>query len=352
MQRFVIEPTLTRIVFGAGTFESVGKEAGSIGTKLLVVSTPGQILLARRIADRLGASVAGIHAQAAMHVPISVAAAGITAARDAAVDGLVAIGGGSAIGLAKAIALESGLPILAIPTTYSGSEMTSVWGLTRDGEKRTGRDERVRPVTVIYDPELTTGLSARTSAASGVNAMAHCVEGLYSETANPLTSLMAEEAIRALSAALPAIADDPSDILARSEALYGAWLSGTVLGTVGMALHHKLCHTLGGSFGLPHAETHAIVLPHALAYNREAAPDAAARVARALGAQDGPRGLFDLLGRIALPCALKDIGMPRSGLKRVVELTLANPYYNPAPLDEARLAQLLDDAWAGRAPST
>ena len=230
-----------------------------------------------------------------MHVPVEVAQAAVSAARAKGADGLIAIGGGSTTGLAKAVALELNLPILAVPTTYAGSEMTPIWGLTEGGVKRTGKDTRVLPRTAIYDPELTLGLPAALSGVSGLNAIAHCVEALYSENANPLISIMAEEGIRALGRSLPVVVRDPGDIAARGDALYGAWLGGTVLGAVGMAIHHKLCHTLGGTFDLPHAETHAIVLPHATAYNAAAAPEAMKRICRALGVDDAPQGLYDLL---------------------------------------------------------
>jgi maleylacetate reductase len=224
---------------------------------------------------------------------------------------MVAIGGGSTIGLGKAIALESGLPIIAVPTTYAGSEMTPIYGITEAGVKKTGRDLRVLPRTVLYDPELSQHLPVGMSVVSGINAIAHAAEGLYAQDGNPVMSLMAEEGIRALAQGLRGIHRAPADMAARSACLYGAWLCGSVLGHVGMSLHHKLCHTLGGSFNLPHAETHTVVLPHALAYNASAAPQAMARIAAALGAPDAATGMFDLARELGAPTALRDIGMPR-----------------------------------------
>jgi len=241
--------------------------------------------------------------------------------------------------------------VLAVPTTYSGSEMTPIYGLTESGQKRTQRDAKVLPKTVIYDPQLTLGLPPGTSAASGMNAIAHCVEAMYAQDANPIVSLMAEEGIRALAASLPAIVRHPADAEARSEALYGAWLAGVALGSAGMALHHKLCHTLGGTWNLPHAETHAIVLPHAARYNRDAAPEAMARIARALGANDAPTGLYDLETKLGLKMRLADLGMQEADLERAAQLATQAPYPNPAAIEYAQVLQLLRNAFAGRRPA-
>lgn len=228
------------------------------------------------------------------------------------IDGLVAIGGGSTVGLSKALSLRTGLPQIALPTTYAGSEMTPILGETRDGVKTTQRNRDIVPDTVIYDVDLTLGLPARISAASGINAMAHAVEALYAADANPVTSMMAEQALAALAKALPAVHAAPADRDARADALYGAWLCGACLGAVGMSLHHKLCHVLGGTFDLPHAETHAIILPHALAYNA-AAVDAVTIIGRAIGCDDAPAGLFTLGRKLGLPASLQSLGMPGSG---------------------------------------
>jgi maleylacetate reductase len=273
------------------------------------------------------------------------------AARRLQADGLVAVGGGSTIGLAKAIAFRTDLPQIAVPTTYSGSEMTDILGETAGGEKRTLRDPKVRPETVIYDVELTLALPLSVSGPSGMNALAHAVEALYAEDRNPIVSLLAEEAIGALAAGLPAIAAEPADRPARSRALYGACLAGLALGSVGMSLHHKLCHVLGGAFGLPHAESHTIVLPHAAAYNAPAAPEALARVAAALQAEEAPFGLYELASRVGAPLALRDIGMMAEDLDRAADLAVANPYWNPRPLERAAIRSLLEDAWHGRPPA-
>jgi maleylacetate reductase len=283
-------------------------------------------------------------------VPIEIAQLARDEAKRLGADCCVAIGGGSTTGLAKAIALVSDLPILAIPTTYAGSEMTPIWGLTEAGVKRTGRDQRVLPTTVIYDPALTVTIPPQLTATSGMNAVAHCVEALYAKDANPIVSLIAEEGIRAFAQSLRIVVREPRNMEARSLALYGAWLGGVSLGAVGMALHHKLCHTLGGSFNLPHAETHTVVLPHAASYNSEAAPEAMDRVARALGTDSAAAGLYSLALDIGAPLSLAAIGMRLEDLDRAADLATQNPYYNPRPITRDGIRQLLGDAYHGRPP--
>ncbi|MGH8739050.1 MAG: maleylacetate reductase [Burkholderiales bacterium] len=351
MKPFVYNAWPGRVVFGAGALGRLPQELDRLGAKrVLLLSTPGQAASAQRLGASLGARVAGVYDQAVMHVPLEVAEDARRVARELGADCCVALGGGSTIGLAKAIALTSALPIVAVPTTYSGSEMTTVYGLTEGGLKKTGRDARVLPRTVIYDPALTLGLPPATSAASAMNAIAHCVEALYAHDANPITSLMAQEGIRALAVAMPLIMKNPSGLEARSDALYGAWLAGVALGATGVALHHKLCHTLGGSFNLPHAQTHAIVLPHAARYNRDAAPEAMARVARALGTNDAPTGLYDLEVRLNLETRLSAIGLREADLERAAKIALESPYPNPRPVEYAGVLALLRAAYEGRRP--
>jgi alcohol dehydrogenase class IV len=338
-------------VFGAGALGQLASEIDRLGSgKALVLCTPGQRALAERVLGLLGQRAVGVFDGALMHVPIETAREAREVARRLGADCAVAIGGGSTTGLGKAIALDSGLPILAIPTTYAGSEMTPIYGITEAGLKKTGRDVRVLPRTVIYDPELTLGLPLVISVTSGINAIAHAAEGLYATDANPIMDLMAQEGIAALGGALPVIRKDPGNVDARSDALYGAWLCGTVLGNVGMALHHKLCHTLGGSFSLPHAETHTIVLPHALAYNAAAAPQAMARIAQALKGASAAQAVFDLAKDNGAPTALGDVGMKESDLDRACDIAMQNQYPNPRPLERAAIRQLLQDAFDGVRP--
>jgi alcohol dehydrogenase class IV len=259
-------------------------------------------------------------------------------------DGTIALGGGSSTGLGKAIAYRTDLPQLVIPTSYAGSEMTNILGETADGAKITKRDAKIQPEAVIYDPDLLGTLPAQFAATSGMNAIAHAVEGLYAVDGNPIVSLMAEEGIRALAAALP------KGLAGQDEALYGAWLCGTVLGSVSMALHHKLCHVLGGSFNMPHAETHTVILPHATAYNAIGADQAMARIARALGSRAAAGGLFDLAKQLGAPLTLRELGLPEAALDKAADIAVANPYPNPRPLARDAIRQLLDDAFYGRRP--
>jgi len=352
MLDFVYQALPSRVLFGYGTLDRLPGEVERLGAeRAMVLCTPEQVAQAEDVAGRLGDRSAGTYDRAVMHVPIETAQAAREEARARGADCCVAVGGGSTIGLGKAIALDSGLPIIAVPTTYAGSEMTPIWGLTEGGLKRTGRNERVLPRTVIYDPTLSLTLPAFIAGPSGMNAIAHCVEALYSENANPIISLMAEEGIRALGEALPVVVATPDDRDARAKALYGAWLAGASLGAVGMAIHHKLCHTLGGSFNLPHADVHTVIIPHAAHYNRDAAPEAMARLARALKTEDGPGALYDLAEAIGAKLALKDIGMAEEDLDRAADLATQNPYYNPRPVTRGGVRALLEDAYHGRRPA-
>ena len=360
MQSFVYTAAATRVVFGAGALGELGREIAFLGAeRALVLSTPEQAASAHRVAELLGERSAGVFAQARMHVPIEIARAARAEAQRLGADCAVAIGGGSTTGLGKAIALEVDrtrrFPIVAIPTTYAGSEMTPIWGVTEGGVKKTGRDPRVLPATVIYDPELTVALPLALTVTSAMNAIAHAAEGLYAHDSNPVTALMAEEGIRAAATALPALRADAGDLEARSDALYAAWLCGTVLGNVAMGLHHKLCHTLGGTFNLPHAEVHTVVLPHALAYNAAAAPEAMARIVRALTAAGRPggsaaRGVFDLAEAHGAPTSLREIGMAESDLDRAADLAVQNQYPNPRGLERGAIRALLQRAHEGARP--
>jgi alcohol dehydrogenase class IV len=351
MKPFTYTGLPQRVIFGSGTVARLGEEIRRLGRKrALILCTPQQQGDARTLTEGIGPLAAGVYAKATMHTPVAVTedALGVVHTLDA--DVTVALGGGSTTGLGKALALRTGLPQIVIPTTYAGSEATPILGETKDGVKTTQRSPAILPDVILYDVDLTFTLPAALSATSGMNAIAHAVEALYAQDANPITSLMAEEAIRALARALPVIVADPCNVEARSDALYGAWLCGVCLGTVGMALHHKLCHTLGGTFDLPHAETHTVILPYATAYNAAAAPDAMKRLARALGTDDPVRGLFDLAHALGAPASLKQLGMPQYGLDRATDLALANPYWNPRPLERGAIRSLLDNAWSGRLP--
>ncbi len=354
MKAFVHATQAQRIVFGEGALQHLGAEIDRLGARrALVLCTPQQRADAERVEEMLGPRAAGVFDGAVMHVPIESAREARRVAQALGADCAVALGGGSTIGLGKAIALDSGLPILAIPTTYAGSEMTPIFGLTDEGRKRTGRDARVLPRTVLYDPTLSATLPVAASVTSGINALAHAAEALYAADASPITDLLAQEGIAALGRALPALRAQrgaESVRAARADALYGAWLCGAVLGQVSMGLHHKLCHTLGGSFNLPHAETHTIVLPHALAYNASAAPQAMQRIAKALGAADAAQAAFDLARDNGAPVALRDIGLRVDDLDYACELALQDRYPNPRPLKCEGIRRLLQDAFDGVRP--
>ncbi len=351
MRSFVFDAMPSRVLFAENAIEHLPREIEQLGARrALVLSTPQQEALATDISRRLGQRSVGVYPHAVMHVPIEVA----RKARDEAIrlgaDCVVAVGGGSTDGLGKAIALQSGLPILAIPTTYAGSEMTPIYGLTEGGAKKTGRDRRVLPKVVIYDPLLTIDLPAAMSITSGFNAIAHAAEALYAENSNPITTLMAEEGIRALAQGMPDVAKNPRGREGRSDCLYGAWLCGAVLGTTSMALHHKLCHVLGGTWNLPHAETHTVILPHAVAYNYAAAPEAMQRIERGMQTPNAASGIFDLMKQLGAPLSLKEIGMKQDDLARAASLVMEAPYYNPRPATREGILGLLNDAFFGRRP--
>jgi maleylacetate reductase len=353
MQSFIYNGLPARVLFGSGTRNRLKSEMELANcSRALVLGTPEQKSSAEEVAASLGPLAVGTFTEAAMHTPVEVTERALRKAQEVQADCTVALGGGSTIGLGKAIALRTDLTQFAIPTTYAGSEMTPIIGETKGGAKITQRTLKVLPEVVIYDVDLTLTLPARMSATSGMNAIAHAVEALYAQDRNPVMTIMAEEAIRAMARALPTVVSNPQDHEARSDALYGAWLCGMCLGSVGMALHHKLCHVLGGSFALPHAETHTVVLPHAFAYNAAAAPDAAERLARALGGSDAARDLFALADKLGAPRSLKDLGMPEEGIDRAADIAVENPYWNPRPIERDAIRELIARAWAGEPPLT
>jgi maleylacetate reductase len=334
-----------RVVFGSGALARIGAEAERLAmARALVVATPGSgARLGHRVVELLADRAAGLHAQAVVHVPKTVAEAGIAAACAAKADGLVAVGGGAAIGLAKAVALRTGLAILAVPTTYSGSEATPIFG-TSDGERKiTGRDAKVLPRTVLYDPDLTLGLPASVSAASGMNAIAHCVEAFWAEGRTPVTLALASEAMRRLGKNLPAVVADGTNEQARAECLIGAWLAGTVL-AAGTGLHHKLAHVLGG-LGLPHAETHAIILPHVMRFNLAAAPQARTRLATALGSDDPAQAVVAMLRRFPIPQRLREVGFNAGKIDFVADEIAAASIKAPQPVTADDVRQILGAAF-------
>lgn len=347
---FLYTANPARIVFGPGSLTQINAEVRQLGcSQALVLSTPSQRKDAERLNRLLGVLGAGVFSEAAMHTPVEVTERALQAYATSGADCVIALGGGSTVGLGKAIAYRNHVPQLVIATTYAGSEVTPILGQTENGVKTTVKHESILPEVVIYDAELTLGLSVSASVTSALNAMAYALEGLYAKERNPITSLMAIEGTRALKAALPIIVKQPENLEARSNALYGAWLCGTVLGTVGMALNHKLCHTLGGSFNLPHGETHAIMLPHTMAYNAQAAAEMLAPVAELFSGDIGG-GLYDFAQGLQAPLALKELGLTEADLDKVADLAIQNPYWNPQPVERQAVRELLQRAWNGTRP--
>ncbi|MET8435637.1 maleylacetate reductase and hydroxyquinol 1,2-dioxygenase domain-containing protein [Streptomyces sp900116325] len=353
MRNFVHTSHPSRVIFGTGTVGQVRDEVERLGcSRVLLLAGPAVAKAAARVRDVLGDLIVAEFDGAAMHTPVEVTERALDVLREHAADCLVAVGGGSTTGLAKALALRTELPQVILPTTYAGSEVTPVLGETQGGRKITQSSPAILPETVVYDVEFTRDLPVGMSVTSGVNALAHAVEALYSPQANPVIDGMALDAVGRIARALPVLVAQPSDTGARADLLHAAWLAGTCLASVGMGLHHKLCHTLGGTFGLPHAETHTVILPHAMAYNAPAAPDVMNRIAEALDVADAPSGVFDLIASVGGPTSLGRLGMAQADLPEAARLAVATPYPNPRELTYQGIESLLQDAWRGLRPAS
>lgn len=351
LRDFVYQGMPSRVVFGTGATEQTAALVAGLGCKrALVLSTPPQEAQAGHVAAILGPLSAGVFSHATMHTPVEVTNQALAAMQAVQADCTVAFGGGSTTGLGKAIAYRLGTPQIVIPTTYAGSEVTPILGQTEAGEKTTLRDAAILPELVIYDPLLTLTLPYAMSVTSGLNAMAHAAEALYAKDQNPISTLMATEGLRAFAKALPVLQHDLQNLEARRAALYGAWLCGTVLGTVGMSLHHKLCHVLGGSFELPHAETHAVILPHAIQFNEGEAYEALTPVREIFGGAKAGVALYDFAQNLGAPTSLKELGMAEKDLALAADIATRNAYWNPRPLTYERILELLQAAWRGDRP--
>ncbi|WP_030509625.1 maleylacetate reductase [Microbispora rosea] len=346
--RFVHETLPQRVVFASGASpEAVAEEVSLLGARRAMLIASGR---AAALADPIAARLPVVlrHEEVVMHVPVEVAGRARTAAAAAEADVVVTVGGGSATGLGKAVAMTTGLPVIAVPTTYAGSEATNVWGLTEGGTKTTGVDDKVLPRSIVYDAGLLTSLPADMSVASGLNALAHCVDSMWGPRADPVDRALAGEGVRALAAGLPVVAADGGAIEGIEQTLYGAYLAAVAFASAGSGLHHKICHVLGGMFDLPHAQTHAVVLPHVLAFNAPSAPEAERRIAAAFGAATAVEGLAALRAEVGAPRALKDYGMPEEGIaKAVAPIMAALPAGNPTFVTEENLTALLRAAWEG-----
>ena len=352
--QFVHDSLAQRVRFATGSAaEAVAAEMEALGARhVMVIASPGGRTLAEKVVA--GIDVARWHHEVVMHVPVAVAERARTAAAEAGADVLVCVGGGSATGLAKAVALTSGLPIVAVPTTYAGSEATNVWGLTDREVKTTGADAKVLPRAIVYDASLLTGLPVGLSVASGLNALAHCVDSMWGPRADPIDRALAGEGIRALAVGLPTVAADPSDLGGREQSLYGAYLAAVAFTSAGSGLHHKICHVLGGMFNLPHAQTHAVVLPHVLTFNAPNAPEAERRIGEAFTVASGEEvdaiaGLRALRHQVHAPRALREYGMPQDGIAKAVgPIVAAAPANNPSPVTPESVTALLRAAWSGQ----
>jgi maleylacetate reductase len=348
---FTYDAAPGRVVFGVDTLDRVADETAALGAAhVFVVASNSARAAAARVAAALDTSHTRTWTEVAQHVPAALATRATEAALADGADAIVAIGGGSATGLAKAIALELTIPIVAVPTTYAGSEQTPVFGITGE-HKQTGRDPRVLPRVSLYDPALTISLPAAMTATSAGNALAHCVEALWAPDASPVPTLLATEAIRVIAGALPDATARPADLDARTRLLLGAYLASGAFSATTMGLHHRLCHALGGTYGLDHSATHAVLLPHVVAFEAAAAPDAVAMVARAFGAADAASALRELLVDAGAPASLADLGLPADALDDAATRVVAEGPPSPRPLDVAAVRTLLDDAYAGRRPS-
>lgn len=341
-----------RIVFGQGRLNEVVAEVERLGrSRVLLLASADLAEPGDRVEKLLGSLCVARFDGAAMHTPVAVTEEALTHLREHDADCVVAVGGGSTTGLSKALAARTGVDQIILPTTYAGSEVTPVLGETADGKKTTRSSPAILPETVIYDVELSAGLPVPIAVTSAVNALAHAVEALYSTQANPIVDGWALAAISDIANGLRRLADEPADLEVRSSLLRGAWLGGNCLASVGMALHHKLCHVLGGSFDLPHASTHTVILPHAMAYNAPAAPDAMRRIADALGVPDAPSGVFDLIKQAGGPTTLRGLGLDADALDEAADQATAAPYPNPKPLTRDGILALLTDAWHGNRPT-
>jgi maleylacetate reductase len=358
-EQFEVTFRPAHIIFGDGSIDKTGELVRTLGcSKALIISTPFQRQQADDLAASIGGLSAGVYSNATMHTPVEVTEEALETLKQSKADCTIAFGGGSTTGLGKALAYRTDMPQIVIPTTYAGSEVTPILGQTESGVKTTVSDPRILPEVVIYDATLTYGLPYPMSINSALNALAHAAEALYAQNRNPLTTLMARDGIKAIIEALPMIKKDHQSPDGRRKLFYGAWLCGSVLGSVGMALHHKLCHALGGSFDMPHAETHAVILPHAMAFNEVIVADLLAPMTETLkefvpekiSGRGLGLGLYDFSKSLGAPTSLKDLGMPQVGIERAAEQAVANPYWNPRKFSRDQMHQLIENAYHGREP--
>jgi maleylacetate reductase len=337
-----------RVLFARGqAADNIASAVGNLSaSRVLLIADSFVTNLADETAHRIPV-VARID-DIVQHVPVANGRAAVDLSRSEAVDAIVCIGGGSSTGLAKFVARDTGIPIIAVPTTFAGSEATDVWGQTDGNHKTTGSDPKVLPRVVVYDAAHFASLPTRLAVASGLNAVAHAVDAFWAPRADPINTALGTEGLRALIPGLRSMSENPDNLDAREATLYGAYLAAVAFASAGSALHHKICHVLGGAFGLSHADTHAVVLPYVMDFSAPTAPDAAHRVSEALGGAPAARGLYDLRRDLGVVDSLAELGMPEDGIDTAAERILAAvPASNPRPVALADLRALLAAAWAG-----
>jgi maleylacetate reductase len=344
---WVFDSLENRVLFGSGMASEAADELARLGAhRVLLLASKGTIQRNRALVEGLGDRIVAQFDRVEPHCPIETIEAGVTAYRSTKADGVLTIGGGSTIGIAKSLRLHTGGPSLVLPTTYSGSEMTPIYGAKSDGQKRTGRDARAKPQVVIYDPELTFSLPVSETAQTGLNCLAHCLEAYYPQIPNPLASQMATQGIEALFAGLPASVNNPQDRTGRTRALYGAFIGGYLVQLVGIRLHHRICHILGGRYDIAHGVSNSVVLPYVAAFNEEVILTAAADLPVRLGAPPA-KSIQRLARQIGAPLNLRDQGVPRAALREIAAEVLSTRPFNPRPISPPELERLLECAWLG-----
>jgi len=348
---FVYDANPSRVIFAVGARSRAGEELDRLGaSRIMVVTTPTQAGVAAEFARLIGQRAGIVYPCAQLHTPTNVTEAALTAVSSVKADGILAIGGGTAIGLSKAIALRTDLPQLIIPTTFAGSEVTPILWETQRGDRIVQRNLKILPETVIYDPGFVSALPASIAGPSAMNALANAIEALCARDGNPLTQIMAEQSIRTLADALPRVLADGAHINAWSGALQGSWLAGASAGSVSAALHHKLCDVLGAAFDLTYADVHCVMLPYTAAFQLRETPGAMKRAAHALGCEDGPLALYDLMLKAANDKSLRKMGLTRAALEKAADLAIGDPHDNAGLATRDEILEMLLGAYEGLAP--
>lgn len=371
-----------KVVFGAGALDQLVEVVEAFGWRRLLLCTIPRFEtegVVERVRSNLGERLAAVYGGVAPHVQAPQVGEATALAQAEDVEAVIGLGGGSAIGLAKAVSLaleeirlgrparaayptdQPLVPVVAIPTTYAGSEMTPIYGVTEVDKGRTRKvtvtDIKVTPRVTLYDPLLTLGTPPQMTASSGINALAHCIEAAYAINKNPLATAAALAGARYISQALPLAVADGGDVAARAGLMAGAHLAATAVATAKIGLHHGLCHVLGGTAGVPHGIANGIMLPHAMRFNADATAPEQAEVARALGLSGGDElalaeaaaeAIYKLIGSIGLPQRLRDASVRLGALPKLAEIALRSSAVqnNPKPIhDASQVEAILRSAW-------